>query len=262
VEVGYVIVGLDIMSFKSYVQNLQLEQLFRKLGAPNPELLTREVEYFTSREAEERDKIVLSYLGENGVNQIVNAIYDFLLIPPRIPVNAKVLDVGAGTGFFTVRLYNRVRQILPKACFYAMDAAPAMLISLEKKNVEVTLFVGIAENIRGSIEEARKYFDIPYKFDAVFSTLMLHHSIDPEKVFRSIKEVLKDRGKAIIIDLCKHNFEEFRVEMGDIHLGFELENISKMALKHFSRIKIEKIGSVHCECSGRLVEVFAAFLEH
>jgi len=38
-------------------------------------------------------------------------------------------------------------------------------------------------------------------------TLMLHHSIEPEKVFQSIKEILKSKGKAIIVDLCKHSFE-------------------------------------------------------
>jgi SAM-dependent methyltransferase len=249
------------MSFKNYVQNLQLEQLFRRLNASNPALLAKEVKYFTINEAEERDKIVLGYLREEGTNQIIKAIYEFLFEPPKLPVNAKILDVGAGTGFFTVRLYDRVRQLFPKVRFYAMDATPAMLMSLEKKNVGITLFVGLAENIRGSIKEARKYFDIPFRFDAVFSTLMLHHSIEPEKVLQSIKEVLKNRGKAIIIDLCKHSFEEFRTEMGDIHLGFDLGSIKEMTTKHFSRIKIEKIGGIRCECSGRSTEIFAAFLE-
>ncbi|MBS7621519.1 hypothetical protein KEJ32_05350 [Candidatus Bathyarchaeota archaeon] len=54
-----------------------------------------------------------------------------------------------------------------------------MLISLRKKSDEITPFVGIAENIKGSIKEARKYFNIPHRFDAVFSTLMLHHSAEP-----------------------------------------------------------------------------------
>jgi len=249
------------MSFKNYVQNLQLEQLFRKLNALNPALLAKEVKYFTTTEAEERDKIVLGYLGENGINQIINTIHEFLFAPPRLQANANVLDIGAGTGFFTVRLYDRVRRRFPKVNFYAMDATPAMLMSLEKKRVGITLFVGLAENIEGSVKEARRYFDIPFRFDAVFSTLMLHHSIKPEKVFQSIKEVLKSKGKAIIVDLCKHNFEEFKKEMGDIHLGFDLESINEMATKHFSRIKIEKIGGIRCECSGRSTEIFAAFLE-
>ncbi|MCX8177949.1 MAG: class I SAM-dependent methyltransferase [Candidatus Bathyarchaeota archaeon] len=249
------------MSFREYVQNLSLEQLFRRLKAPNPALLAGEVEYFTVNEAEERDRRVLSYLGEDGINQIINTIYEFLFAPPKLPANAKVLDVGAGTGFFTVKLFNMARQKLPNVRFYAMDATPAMLISLSKKSDAVTPFVGIAENIRGSIKEAGKHFSIPRKFDAVFSTLMLHHSPEPEKVFQSIKEVLKSRGKAIIVDLCKHDFEEFRTEMGDVHLGFNLESISEMACRYFPKVKINEIRGARCECSKRSAEMFAAFMK-
>ncbi|MGQ9781930.1 MAG: class I SAM-dependent methyltransferase [Nitrososphaeria archaeon] len=239
---------------------MKLDQLFRRLEVSDPLVLAEEVNHFTTKEAAERDKIVLGYFGESGVNQIVDTIYEFLLTPPSLPLKAKVLDIGAGTGFFTVSVYNRVRRRLPHVCFYAMDATPAMLISLEKKKAGISPFVGIAENIKGSIKEARKYFNIPYKFDAVFSTLMLHHSTEPEKVFKSIKEVLKSRGKAIVIDLYKHDFEEFKTEMGDIHLGFELESINGMACKHFSNVKIKKIVNIHCECSGRSTEIFAAIL--
>ncbi|MCS7119812.1 MAG: hypothetical protein NZ952_01190, partial [Candidatus Bathyarchaeota archaeon] len=80
-------------------QNLQLEQLFRKLNAPNPELLAKEVQYFTAEEAEKRDKIILDYFGEKGVNKIVNTIHEFLFTTPSPPQDAKVLDVGAGSGF-------------------------------------------------------------------------------------------------------------------------------------------------------------------
>ncbi|MBS7637927.1 methyltransferase domain-containing protein, partial [Candidatus Bathyarchaeota archaeon] len=219
---------------------MQLEQLFRKLDAPDPKLLANEVKYFTITEAEERDKIVLGYFGEDRINQIVNTIYEFLLSPPRLSANAKVLDVGAGTGLFTLKLYDKVRQILPEVRFYAMDATPAMLVSLEKKGAEVIPFVGIAENILGSINEARKYFNIPKKFDVVLSILMLHHCVDPERVFGSIKEILKRRGKAIVIDLLKHDFEEFKTELGDIHLGFDSESVYEMAQRYFSRVKIEK----------------------
>ena len=89
------------MSFRNYIQNVRLNQLFRKLNAPNPELLAKEVRYFTTEKAEKRDQILLDYLGENGINQIVNIIYEFLFAPPRLPVNAKVLDVGAGAQAFS-----------------------------------------------------------------------------------------------------------------------------------------------------------------
>jgi trans-aconitate methyltransferase len=72
-------------------------------------------------------------------------------------LNAKLLDVGAGTGFFTVKIAEKVNARLPKACFYAMDVTPAMLLSFVKRNTDVTPFVGVAEDIKGSVSHRSKY---------------------------------------------------------------------------------------------------------
>jgi SAM-dependent methyltransferase len=249
-------------SFENYVEKLQLEQLFKRLEVPNPELLAKEVKYFSIKEARKRDRIVVGYFGKSGTSQIVDCIYEFLLSPPKLAANADVLDVGVGTGYFTVKIYRKIRRKLPKVCFYAMDATPAMLIALKKKRVGIVPFLGVAENIEGSIKEARKYFSIPRKFDAAFSTLMLHHSVEPEKVFESIKKVLKKGGKAIVIDLCKHEFEEFKTEMGDIHTGFNTEDVYEMSRKSFPKVHIRKMKGIRCECSGRSAQIFAAFLHN
>jgi len=241
---------------EKYLENLQLEDFFKKLGTSNPEILAKEVKHFTTKEAEKRDSIVLNYFGKSGVNRIVNTITDLLLSPPRLPANAKVLDVGAGTGFFSVKIAEKIHSELPKVSFYAMDITPAMLLSLVKKKVNITPFIGIAENIKGSVKEARKHFKIPYKFDAVFSTLMLHHSIHPEKVFKGLTTALKRNGKAIVVDLCEHGFEEFKTDMGDVHLGFKPEKIYEMARKYFSEVKVGKLQGICCERSGRSAEIF------
>jgi SAM-dependent methyltransferase len=242
--------------------NLRLEQLFRKLGASDPGILAREIEHFATKEAEERDKIVIGYFGETAVNQIVSTITKLLFAPPSLPTKAKVLDIGAGSGFFTAKIAEKIHAKLPQASLYAMDLTPAMLLSLAKKSMDVTMFVGLAENIKGSVREARKFFQIPYKFDAIFSTLMLHHSIEPEKVVISLKQVLAKRGKAIIVDLCEHEFEEFRTEMGDVHLGFKPESIYGLARRHFSNVKVEKLPGICCESSGRSAEIFVATMRN
>ncbi len=234
--------------------------LFGKLGAPDPELLAREVEHFSSKEAARRDEILINYFGEESLNRIADRIVEFLFASPTLPADAKALDVGAGSGFFTIKVAEKVRTRLPKVSFYAMDMTPAMLLSLVKKGGDVQPFIGLAENLEGSIKEARMYLDIPYKFDAVFSTLMLHHSVRPEKVFESIRQVLREDGKALIVDLCEHGFEEFKKEMGDVHLGFRLEEIAKMAGNAFAEVHIEKMHGICCECSGRAAEIFFAYL--
>jgi hypothetical protein len=39
---------------------------------------------------------------------------------------------------------------------------------------------------------------------------MLHHIINPEEGFGSLKTVLKKDGKAIVVDLCEHNLKSLR----------------------------------------------------
>jgi SAM-dependent methyltransferase len=249
-------------SLEKYLKNLQLEQLFRKLGASNPEILAKEIEHFTTKEAKKRDKIVINYFGENGVNQIVSTITKILFASPKLPAKAKVLDVGAGSGFFTVKIAEKLHVEFPTVSLYAMDLTPAMLLSLAKKKGNITPFIGIAENIESSIKEAKKFFNIPFKFDAIFSTLMLHHSAQPEKVFKSLKQGLKSKGKAMVVDLCEHGFEDFKTEMTDVHLGFKPENVYEMARKYFSEVKVEKLPGICCECSGRSAEIFVATMQN
>jgi ubiquinone/menaquinone biosynthesis C-methylase UbiE len=243
-----------------YVKSLDLKQFFKKLGTSDAETLAKGVEHFTTKEAEKRDRIVLGYFGEKGVNRIVDAITERLLSSLR--TNSKVLDVGAGSGFFTAKIAQKIKNKIPNAAFYAMDATPAMLLTLEKKKANITPFLGVAENIEASVKEARAYAEIPDKFDAVFSTLMLHHSVKPEKVFESIKKILAKSGKAIVLDLCEHEFEEFKTEMGDVHLGFKLDAIRKMAKTYFSEVEIEKMPGIGCSCSGRSAEIFVASMRN
>ena len=246
---------------EEYFKNVQLAQLFKRLGAGKPEILAGTVQHFTFKEGTRRDRIVVDYFGECGINQIVDTVSEFLLAEPQLAKDGRILDVGAGSGFFTAKIAKKVRAKLPNVDWYAMDLTPVMLRSLAKKNAHIAPFLGMAENIRSSIREARTFFRIPYKFDAVFSTLMLHHSLHPEKVFESIKTVLKKNGKAAVLDMFEHDFEEFKAEMGDIHLGFKPESIYEMARKQFAKVKVEKVSGIRCECSGRSTEIFIAKMQ-
>jgi len=246
--------------FEDYLKSVEILKLLKELGVTKIETLMEEVKHFTEKEAERRDKIMLSYFGQDGIECITNSIVQGLLSPPNLKEDAKVLDVGAGSGFFTMRVVDKLHQHLPKASFYAMDLTPAMLRVLARKTSEIMPFLGVAENVRGSVQHARKYLNIPEKFDAVFSTLMLHHCLDIERVLESFRKAVEVNGKAVIVDLCKHPFEEFREEMGDVHLGFEPEVIRERAEKHFSTVKVKNIPGICCDSSGRSAELFIAFM--
>jgi SAM-dependent methyltransferase len=252
---------MDIESFEQYLRETDMKQLLKELEVPDPKPVLETIKHFTLKEAEKRDKILMDYFGEKGINLIVNSISVHLLESlPKLKPNAKILDVGAGSGLFTTKIADKMRRKLPEASFYAMDATPIMLKIIAKKASEVHPFLGVAENITKSIKIARKHINLPLKFDAVFSTLMLHHCLDVQKVFKSMREALKANGKAIVVDLCKHSFVEFREEMGDAHLGFEVARIKKAAKTVFTYVSIDKLPGICCSSSGRSAELFVAHM--
>jgi len=246
--------------FERYLQIIDMHKLLEELAVSNAEIVLKEIRHFTQKEAEKRDQILLGYFGEDSINLIVDSICNRLLSTPKLRENAEILDVGAGSGLFTIKVARKLRNKLPKAAFYAMDATPIMLKMLAKKTSEIQPFLGIAENITKSAKLARKHLRVPEKFDAMFSTLMLHHCISVEKVFQSMREALKTHGKVVVVDLCKHPFEEFRKEMGDIHLGFEPEQIEKVAKTLFTEASVEKLLGICCYSSGRCAELFTAYM--
>jgi hypothetical protein len=63
-----------------------------------------------------------------------------------------------------------------------------------------------------------------------------------------------------MIDICKHPYEEFRGEMGDIHLEFDLTEVKEIAKKYFKMANSHIIPDLRCEESCRSVEVFSLCL--
>ncbi len=246
--------------FDRYLKSVDVKTLLEKLEVSETETQLDAVEHFTVKEAEKRDKILLGYFGEAGINRIIESITESLLAPPRLKSNAQILDVGAGSGLFTLRVARKLRSLLPKASYYAMDITPAMLKILAKKTSEVVPFLGVAEKIAQSARLANEYMSVPTRFDAVYSTLMLHHCANVETVFRSMREALKPHRKAVVVDLKEHSFEEFREEMGDVHLGFKLEEIETAAKKFFTKVTIETLPGICCSHSGRSAELFVAYM--
>lgn len=248
--------------FETYLKNVRVDQLLKSLSAQDAKILTSVAQHFETKEADRRDRILGGYFGRAGTTRIVNAVVAHLFQPPKLPPSAAILDVGAGNGFFTSKIARRIHALHPDVSMYAMDLTPAMLLSLVKKDANVTPFVGLAENIEKSIKHARRFIHVPLKFDAVFSTLMLHHAPQTERVFESIKKVLRKPGKAVILDLCEHNFEDFRSSMGDVHLGFKPEMIKKMASKYFDSVRVQKLPGIECECSGKAAKIFVASMQN
>jgi SAM-dependent methyltransferase len=104
----------------------------------------------------------------------------------RIAENAKVADIGAGSGFFTVRLARRVG---PNGVVYAEDIQPEMLASIERrvsreglKNVVTRLGTATDANLPKGALDAVLVVDVyPEVEDEASRIRLLQHLVDTLK---------------------------------------------------------------------------------
>jgi predicted methyltransferase len=108
----------------------------------------------------------------------------------KLRPDAVVADIGAGTGYFAVRLANMV----PAGKVYAVDVEPAMVKHLAeraKKEKRPNLFA-----VAGKPDDP----GLPEKADLVVLVDVYHHIEAREKYFRGLAGYLRPGGRVAIID--------------------------------------------------------------
>ncbi|AEH24592.1 class I SAM-dependent methyltransferase [Pyrococcus yayanosii] len=234
----------------------EIRTFLEKLGFGEEEVneLVEQIEYFET-EAPERDDIVRDYLRDECIETIVNDIVGEILKLNRKDI--RLLDVAAGSGFFTERVRRKLEEKGVKVEVYGFDITPSMLKRLKEKGI--TPIWCVAEKIRESIRIANEHYgiNVPKEFDVVLSTLAFHHFLKPEEVLRSMKSVLKEGGKVIIVDVLKHEHEELKETLKDTHLGFSLEEIKGMGSRVFKNVEAGYM-DVYCEVGDIIVGLYKA----
>lgn len=247
---------------KEAILGIDMKDFLKGLKVSNPKTLEEATAYFTEKEALVRSEILSSYFGEKGINTIIQTTTKELT---GLQEGSNILDIGAGTGFFTAAIKRRLGKHLN---FYAMDLTRAMLLAglehMEKHGI--IPFLGAAEQIKESIKLSNSYYErsrvaIPSVYQGIISILTLHHCEDIDRVFKSIHSVMDRRANCIVIDLCEHPFTEFKQKMRDVHLGFSPDWIKEKAAKVFGEVKVERLPGIECKESGRAAELFVALMK-
>ncbi len=125
-------------------------------------------------------------------NEIFSVALD--LIPFDESDAIEVLDLGAGTGLFSQRVFNKY----PRAKFVLYDLAAKMLAIAKER------FQGCPNQFEFFVIDYRD-FQSTRKYDLVISSLSIHHLTDSEKknLFGQVYVSLKDGGAFINIDQIK-----------------------------------------------------------
>ena len=112
-----------------------------------------------------------------------------------LPADAVVADVGAGTGYFSVRLARAV----PKGKVYAADVESDMvrhLAARAKRDELANLVV-----VQSELDDAR----LPEKVDLALFVDVFHHIDGRESYFRRLKGSLKPGGRVAVVDFRRES---------------------------------------------------------
>lgn len=126
-----------------------------------------------------------------------------------------VADIGAGTGYFSVRLAKS--NASPKV--YAADVEPAMVRYLRERAAKEGLNNVIA------VQAAADQPNLPEPVDLILIVDTYHHIGDREAYFRRLAKSIKPGGRVVIIDFkpdspegppkeFRFPLEQFKSEMG------------------------------------------------
>ena len=142
-----------------------------------------------------------------------------------------VADVGAGSGYFTVRLAVRVGA---KGRVYANDLQPEMLkmlgARLTRESVRnVSLVQGTSDNPRLPASS----------IDLVLMVDVYHEFSEPQKMLRGIRSALKPGGRLVLL--------EYRKEDPEVPIRFE----HKMSIAE-ARMELEAEGFTLARVDDRL----------
>ena len=128
-------------------------------------------------------------------------------IPPDLPEDLTILELGCGTGELTKKLCERY----PKAQIVALDYSPRMLAVCREK---LKKFGDRVQLIEGDFSQT----EFPQGCDVVISTLAIHHLTDPHKLalFQKIYRALKHEGwfvngDVVLFESDRHAFLHDRV---------------------------------------------------
>ncbi len=163
------------------------------------------------------DRIRTDFLEEKDLQRVINEI--------ELPVNAKIADLGSGTGFVSLPCAARGYVV------YAVDVNQIMTGHLRESRNDLQL-----ENLLLIQADIKNLPMRHNSLDAIFLTLVLHHLANPMEVLISTLRCLNLGGYLILIDFLRHYEKELADTMHDLWLGFNPVVIEKYMKPHAAEL--------------------------
>jgi ubiquinone/menaquinone biosynthesis C-methylase UbiE len=145
----------------------------------------------------------------------------------RLPRGATVADIGAGSGYMTVRL---AKAVGPTGKVYANDIQPGMLQLLEKTIARERLTNVVP--VLGAIDDPR----LPDgAIDLAIMVDVYHEFSEPQRMLQRIRAALKPGGRLVLLEyraedpdvpiLPDHKMTKAQVKLEVEHEGFTQQRV-------------------------------------
>lgn len=142
----------------------------------------------------------MSYLGADWLDRserVQEEEPDVALDALKLPSGATVADVGAGSGYMTVKMAKRVG---PSGKVYAVDIQPQMLTLLRQRlDREKISNVGL---ILGGYDDPRLPAN---EVDLILMVDVYHEFAEPQKMLQRMRESLKSGGRLVLLEYRKED---------------------------------------------------------
>jgi ArsR family transcriptional regulator len=148
-------------------------------------------------------------------DQLYGGAFTSAALLALLPREWVVADLGCGTGAAVASLAPHVRRVV------GVDQSAAMLKAARHR----TEGLGNVELRQGELES----LPLPdASCDAALLLLALSYVVEPPLVIAEMARVLRAGGRALIVDLLRHDREDFRRSMGQRFPGFETDAVEAM----------------------------------
>ncbi len=141
--------------------------------------------------------------------------------------NMNIMDFGSGTGLLLSDIAPYVNKIT------AVDISKSMNEVLESKRENIACELEIVEN------DLTKE-DLDGQFDAVISSMTVHHVKDVSQLFEKFYKLLPVNGTIAIADLDTEDGSFHKENTGVFHFGFDRDDILEIAKNTgFRNLKVQ-----------------------
>lgn len=148
-------------------------------------------------------------------SELYGSRFTDLALHALLPPDWIVADLACGSGAVSISLAQGVRRV------FAVDQSREMLAAARKKSRGV-------RNIDWKQGELEALPIETSACDAAVMLLALTHLESPERALAEMARILRPGGRAVIVDLLRHDREEFRRRMGQRRSGFAAGELARM----------------------------------